>query len=129
MFSYTDLSLYRLTYEEAVEQFKDCDIEVAEMDSRKIISIRNASNCGSFEKSDIILMYLPDLDEPAMVTERIYKRYYGVLAYKRLVKDLMKKNSLMSQEFGRNFYVSPSKEYVDYVSILMELWSEVVRRH
>lgn len=107
--------IYTATYEEMLQRWEGSCVEV--LPERRIISLRNVSGVGKFQKSDIIIIYAPDM-RPAIVTERVYKRYYTRAKYAALKRSIKKEYKACKQDpFGR-ILLPPDfeRDYIDLVS-------------
>lgn len=102
----------------------DCAKEVWE-DARVICLYDTNSNIGLFQNSDIILMYDKVTEKPSIITERIFKKNYKWLEWKRVNRYLKLKIKTVKHELGFNVSVNFGSDYIDFVHYKTEyhLWA------
>lgn len=103
---------------------KHCEV----WESKRTISLFNTpAVVGSFNKSDIILVYSRDTNKPDVVTERIYRKNYSLPEWVAMNKRLREKVKNVTSELGFRFTVRFGTKFIDCIHYREE-WFRWVRK-
>lgn len=97
-------------------------------DSAKTISLIDTNAAvGLFDKSDIIIAYDKETNNPYIITERVFARNYTPRQWHKLRHNLLEKTSIIKQELGYNIQISFGIGYIDYIHYKEDWWQWAVK--
>ena len=126
-------------YKEIVDFFEGNEgLQNLSSDTLCIVSLRNIPYIGRTEFSDVIIVYDPTTEEPMIITERLYRRYYksdedyegacyNVQAYMRVSSQneygfTFKQPEKAKDKYGFKFKKSITDTYFEFTCYKAEVW-------
>lgn len=115
-------NVYYDTFAEVEQLYKDkYNIQCWEKAST-IVIVDTDADAGSFDKSDIIIVYNRETGLPSIVTERLYKKNYTARKWRAIKRMLRLKVKLCKEEFGYSLRLSLNMNSLDFIHYKEEWW-------
>ncbi len=115
------------SFTEVKELYADVAAKDVWEEASTIVLYDTEEYVGLFPKSDIIIVYDND-GQPAIITERIFRKNYTVRQWFYLKRSLRSKLHYVTSEFGFNISFTFGHGYIDYVHYKEEWWEWAKRQ-